>query len=287
MVWYQGTVPPEPGSSFPPEAYSKERVIDIHSHILPGVDDGAETIEQAVEMVRMAAENGTTDIVATPHANTEFPFDPETVERKASELAAACGGALRIHTGCDFHLTVDNIQDALSNPGKYTINRGRYLLVELSDRLVPTTTDEVFRRMLAAGIIPVVTHPERNRRLHRRLDRVEKWVAEGSCVQITGDSLSGRFGKTARAVATELMERGLVHFVASDAHGTRDRKPVLKAAFEQVAEAYGEDYARLLFCDNPKAAIEAAPVLAAKAEPAPGRKWYQFWRRPARQAKTS
>ena len=254
-------------------------MVDIHSHILPGMDDGAEDLEKAVAMVKLAAAAGTTDIVATPHANPEYDWDPDVVARKASELFEASGGVLRIHTGCDFHLTLENISDALANPDKYTINHKCYLLVELSDRLVPNTTDEVFGRMLTAGIVPVVTHPERNRRLYRRLDRIEKWVALGVRIQITADSLSGRFGETARSVATELMERGLVHFLASDGHGTRDRRPVLDEGRANLASAYGESYAELLCTENPRATLDGAPVSGARPEPRLKRKWYVFWRR--------
>ncbi len=254
-------------------------MVDIHSHILPGLDDGARDLDEAVAMVRMAAGAGTTDIVATPHANPLYPYDPDRVAQTAAELADASERILRIHTGCDFHMTLENITDALAHPDKYTIDHKRYLLVELSDYLVPASTDDVFRRMLAAGIVPVVTHPERNRRLHRRLDRIQKWIELGACVQITADSLSGRFGKSARRVSTELMEGGLVHFVASDAHGTRDRRPVLDEARELLTAAYGAGYAELLCRENPGATLDGAPVAAAKPERRVRRRWYLFWRR--------
>ncbi|HWC00023.1 MAG TPA: CpsB/CapC family capsule biosynthesis tyrosine phosphatase [Bryobacteraceae bacterium] len=254
-------------------------MVDIHSHILAGLDDGADSMEQSLAMVKMAAEAGTTDIVATPHANPEYAFDPEVVAHKVEELAQACENTPRIHTGCDFHMTLSNIEDALANPSKYTINHKRYLLVELSDRLVPTTTDGVFVQMCDAGMIPVVTHPERNRRLHRRLDRVEKWVAHGACVQITADSLTGRFGDTAKAIASELIGRGLVHFIASDAHGVSDRKPVLDAVHAQVSERYGKTYADLVLKENPGAVLEGAAVTVLRPDVQARRKWYQFWRR--------
>src|SRR5271157_4328314 len=107
-------------------------MVDIHSHILPGLDDGSRNLEESVAMVRMAAESGTTGIVATPHANMQYPFDPLAVRNKAAELAAAVPG-VSIFTGCDFHLSFDNIEDALRNPRKYTINRTQYLLVEFPE----------------------------------------------------------------------------------------------------------------------------------------------------------
>src|SRR5512147_622200 len=107
-------------------------MIDIHSHILPGLDDGSPDVAESAAMARMAAEAGTTDIVASPHADLQFAFDPAVVERKIAELAEASGGVVRIHYGCDFHAHYDNVQDALANPAKYAIKHKNYLLVEIS-----------------------------------------------------------------------------------------------------------------------------------------------------------
>jgi len=167
-------------------------VVDIHSHILPGLDDGPKTLEDAVAMLKIAAESGTTDIVATPHANARFTFDPERIDRKIAELQGASGPVPRIHPGCDFHLTFENIQDALAHPSKYTINHKRYLLVEFSDVLIPNATQEIFDRFQAAGLVPVVTHPERNVVLQNRIDQLGSWVENGALVQVTAQSLLGR-----------------------------------------------------------------------------------------------
>ena len=111
-------------------------VIDIHCHILHGMDDGAKTLEVSLAMLDAAAAGGTTDIVATPHADIEYEFRPELVRQRLVELKASTSSAIRIHSGCDFHLTFDNVTDALANPAKYTINHKRYLLVELSDMVI-------------------------------------------------------------------------------------------------------------------------------------------------------
>ena len=140
-------------------------------------------------MLRLAADSGTTDIVATPHANSAFPFDPDLIGRKIAELQDAAGPIPRIHRGCDFHLTLENIEDALANPRKYAINHLCYLLVEFSDLLIPRTTQEIFDRLQGAGLVPIVTHPERNGLLHTRLDQLQAWVEHGALVQVTAGSL--------------------------------------------------------------------------------------------------
>jgi len=103
-------------------------LVDIHSHILPGLDDGAQTLDETLAMLRLAAENGTTDIVATPHANSSYAYHSEVVEQLIAEVAAAAGDLIRLHRGCDFHLNFDNLSSALEYPQQYTINAGRYLM---------------------------------------------------------------------------------------------------------------------------------------------------------------
>jgi protein-tyrosine phosphatase len=249
-------------------------MIDIHSHILPGLDDGARTLEESVAMLRIAAAAGTTDIVASPHANLEYVFDPEVVERLIAEVQAAAGDAVKIHYGCDFHLTMENIQDALAFPEKYSINHRAYLLVEFSDFMIPKTATDVFAQMLSAGLRPVVTHPERNPLLQRRRDTLEKWVNMGCLMQVTASSFNGRFGRQARAAARELMQCGLVQVVATDAHDTRHRPPAMEDAYHWIAGEYSEETARILFVENPRAILAGVPIaygpLAVRRK-----KWYE------------
>jgi len=235
-------------------------MIDIHSHILPGLDDGSETIEDSIEMLRMAAASGTTDIVATPHANMEFEFDPAEVEGKIAALQAAAGAAPRIHYGCDFHLTPENIESALREPGKYSINHRGYLLVEFADSFIPKSTGDIFSTMLDAGIRPIITHPERNRLLQKMTEELESWVEMGCLVQVTAQSLLGFFGNRAKESSHDLMARRLVHFLASDAHDVEHRTTELRPAWEYVGEHFGADTARLLLQDNPRAVLDGTPI---------------------------
>jgi protein-tyrosine phosphatase len=255
-------------------------LIDIHSHVLFGVDDGARTIEDSLAMVRMAAEHGTTDIVATPHASPAYKFDPErNLDRLAQIEEQACG-VLRLHTGCDFHLSFDNIQDAIEHPTKYTIDHKNYLMVEFSDMLVFHNTAEIFGRLQDAGMIPVITHPERNPLLRQRLDAMAQWIAAGARVQVTAQSLTGRFGKRAEACSRELLNRGMVHVIASDGHDVVHRQPCMDEAFTWLKANYSEATAQLLCIANPAAALASEPMQAPSA--GGGRanaRWFEFWKR--------
>lgn len=243
------------------------------------MDDGAADRAMSVAMLRMAAETGTTDIVATPHADPSFPFLPDLVAERLSELADACGGAPRLHFGCDFHLQYENIRDAIANPARYTINHKSYLLVEFSDLVIFNNSGEILASLMDAGMIPVITHPERNSLLQQRIPLLADWVASGSCLQVTAGSLLGGFGRRAQAAAEELMDKGLVHFVASDAHDCDHRPPRLDHAWAHVSRRWGPRTAQRLMVDNPAAALTGDPLpRAAEADPPPAkRKWYRFW----------
>ena len=217
------------------------------------MDDGAQTIEQSISMLEMAVRAGTTDIVATPHASVEYPYDAAVIRRRFAEISAAAPQGIRIHLGCDFHVKHDNVADAVANPTRYTVNGGRYLLIELSDLTIFKNTEAEFARLQAAGMVLIVTHPERNALLRQRLQQLRSWVEMGCYLQVTGDSLLGRFGGNAEAFAKTLIKEGLCHFLASDAHGLQHRSPKLDKVWKWVGKHYGDACATLLLRTNPEA----------------------------------
>jgi protein-tyrosine phosphatase len=253
-------------------------LVDLHTHVLYGLDDGARTLDDSLAMIRIAAEHGTTDLVATPHANPEFPFEPERVTERLTELSSASTGGPRLHPGCDFHLTYENIQDAIEHPTKYAIGHKNYLLVEFSDLLIFHNAAQIFGRLGDTGLIPVITHPERNALLRQRADEIARWVESGACVQLTAQSLTGEFGRKAEKFCRLLLDRGLVHFAASDAHDCERRPPRLDQARNWLAEYYGEDAAEQLCAANPRAALEGKPVDAFIPRETIQRKKWPFWR---------
>ena len=253
-------------------------MIDIHSHILPGIDDGAATIEQSLEMVKLAAAKGTTDIVATPHANSQYQFDPELAEQLLGELTELSRGIITIHRGCDFHLNFDNLMDCLQNPQKYTVNQGRYLMVELPDLVSLPSMRTALNRLLDARIVPIITHPERNPSVQAKLQDMEGWIRDGCLLQVTAQSFSSRFGNTAQRSAESLMNSNMVHFVASDAHDTQDRPPDLSGAYKLISDKWGEDQANAVFLDNPSAVIYNQPIFFAPPKPAKKSSLFSFWK---------
>jgi len=238
-------------------------MVDLHHHLLPGLDDGPGELETSVAMARMAAADGITRVVATPHASHHWRFSPEAIAERMAALRGALEResiALELGSGCDFHLSFDNIQDALANPRKYTLNGSDYLLVELPDFSLPAQLTETFYELRMAGMTPILTHPERNPTLQRDEVRLAEWLRQGMLVQITTSSLLGEMGKQAEAMAHRLLTRRWVHFLATDAHNLTTRPPRMRAARELAARKYGEAYATLLCEQNPLAVWEGRPL---------------------------
>ena len=243
------------------------------------MDDGAKTLQDSIAMVQMAAAAGTTDLVCTPHANRSYKFEPLVIRDRLKEVEAGAGVAVRLHTGCDFHLSYENIQDAIMHPRKYTIRQDRYLLVEFSDLLIFRNTAEIFGRLQEAGMIPIITHPERNELLQQRMEEISQWVDAGALVQVTGQSLVGHFGRKAADFGMALLERRLVHFIASDGHDLKYRPPKMDEAHAWLVKNYGQALADALCIHNPRAAVEGHRVeLPFEKDTPRGRKWYQVWR---------
>lgn len=235
-------------------------MVDIHCHIIAGVDDGARDWETSIEMCRIAKADGIEHIVATPHANDEYAYDRDKHEESLARLREIVGGIIQLSLGCDFHFSYDNIQDALKYPRRYCIGNTPYLLVEFNDYAIPPGTAEILARLMEAGVRPIITHPERNPILQRNPRMVVDWVKIGALVQVTANSITGRWGTTAQKVSLFLMQNQAVHVLATDAHGTRDRRPQMSEARDQVAKALGQAYADSLVEQNPAAIVEGKPL---------------------------
>ena len=196
-------------------------MIDIHCHLLPEVDDGPKSWDVAVEMCRMAAADGITHAVATPHANDRYAYDRAYLSGLLGELREKTGASLELTLGCDFHLSFENLERVLEQPHTFTIGETNYLLIELSNFSVPTQLADCFVRLGDRGLTPILTHPERNPILQQTPHRILEWVEQGCLVQVTSSALTGFWGERPEIVARWLLDRSAVHFLASDAHDTR------------------------------------------------------------------
>lgn len=242
------------------------RVIDVHYHLLFGLDDGPAEIEGSLELAQASIEEGVTHIVATPHANDRYPFQPEVNRERLAMLQDRVGDKLTLGLGCDFHLSYDNIEVLHRDPAKYCINGKRYLLVEFPEVFMASTMDDVLYRMALQGITPIITHPERNAFLQVEPYRMDAWVRRGYLLQVTGASLTGRFGRRAQELAIELVKKNWAHLVASDAHSVKHRSPSMRNAYNFLEENAGEETARRLCIENPRA-VFYGDLLPPQPEP--------------------
>ena len=231
-------------------------MVDVHCHILPGLDDGPDNMELSLAMAESAIADGITHVVATPHSSNEYSFDYSRVRELLEELRAKIGDRLILASGCDFHLNPENLEALGEDAPRFCINQRSYLLVEFNEYSIPPAMDQTLHEIQLLGLRPVITHPERNAILRLQTERLAKWVRLGCFIQVTAGSLTGTFGPGAQRDAWRWVADGLVHLVASDAHNMRGRPLRLQPAFNLVREQFGEQKARGLFVDNPLAAFE-------------------------------
>src|SRR5262249_47436215 len=243
-----------------PPACSGYLVIDIHSHILPQVDDGPKSWDVSLEMCKIAAADGITHMVATPHCNDRYRYNRDFLQGQLRHLQALLGESPTLSLGCDFHLSYDNLQSVLAQPERYTIDGSNYLLVELSDFSIPTKVGDCFLKLGDLGVTAVITHPERNAILRQNPQRVLEWAELGCAVQVTAGAFTGFWGERAARVAAWLLGREAIHVLASDAHDPKYRKPILSEARNVVANMAGADVARALVEDNPRAIVSGLPL---------------------------
>jgi protein-tyrosine phosphatase len=235
-------------------------MIDIHCHILPGLDDGSRSWDMTLKMCHLAIQDGITHIVATPHADDTYAYSRDLARDLVTELDNKFGDRLAFSVGSDFHFSFENIEDAIAHSRRYTIATTQYLLLELSDYGIPPQVRDGLLRLQAAGMIPIITHPERNAILQRTPERVLEWVDSGCLVQVTASAVTGFWGPIAKRVAMWLMEHGAVHVLATDAHDVKNRPPILSEGRDAVSKRFGGDFARVLVLDNPAAIIAGQPL---------------------------
>lgn len=239
-------------------------MIDLHFHCLPGLDDGPADWDEAVALCRAAAAEGTTRIVATPHVLRGDWINEDVSARDALvvRLNALLEGQPAVLPGCEYFFSAEAV--ALLDDGELGpltgLNRSRYLLVEFPPEVPQASIESVFHEFRIAGLTPVIAHPERHAAFRREPERLERLVARGALCQVTAGSLLGDFGERAERASEDFFARGLIHFVASDAHNLDRRPPRLAAAREHVLRRWGAEAEAGLFEANPEALVASEPI---------------------------
>jgi protein-tyrosine phosphatase len=235
-------------------------LIDLHSHILPGVDDGAESLEESIEIARAAVAEGITILAATPHVRSDFPTVPETTRELVVDLRRALaheGVPLDVRSGAE--IALDYLPELPPTQlGRYGLGGNpSYLLLEFPYYGWPLALPDALFELKTLGITGVIAHPERNPDVQADPTRLRPLVAGGALVQVTAASLDGRFGRSARAAAVSLIGQELAHLVASDSHSADVRAVGMREAVAAVAD---EELARWLVHDVPAAIVGGEPL---------------------------
>jgi len=236
---------------------------DLHSHILPSIDDGAKNMEMSLAMLHMATENGTKGIVATPHV-IEGEWLPawDKILTECERLQAAAqqaGNHIPIFPGGEVAMYRD-ILDRLTGPGAYCINSGRYLLVELPATHIPSFAEDFFFTLQTRGITPVLAHPERHPELAKKPEILAQWINTGILAQMNSTSITGLMGKRVMATAELLLTNQMVHAIGSDAHSIRSRNTDLTSAVGKITKMIGPERAHQLLVVNPDQIIHSRDV---------------------------
>ncbi len=230
------------------------KYFDIHIHVLPGIDDGAENLETSMEMLRIAAVHGTEGMILTPHnkpgRHNAGPEKIASLIRELEEEMQKNGIPVRLYPGNELYYR-SGLSEEIGEKRAVTLADSDYVLVEFN----PMDDYDYIRNgiysLLAGGYRPILAHVERYSKVCTGTARVEDLTKMGAYIQVNAGSIMGDFGLPAKLFTRKLLSRQLVHFVASDAHDTGKRSPKLSECAAWVGKKYGEDYLKELFYENP------------------------------------
>lgn len=220
-------------------------MIDLHCHILPGVDDGAQTLEDSLAMAEKAISQGITHILCTPHHNNgKYKNPKQTVIPRVAQLQEELDQRqlpLTVLEGQEVHITGDLLEDMSRDEILFTDLEDTYILIEFPTIDIPAFTEQLFFELRKRGKIPVIVHPERNAKFREDPNRLIPFLDMGVLAQLTAPSYVGTFGKSIQKTAKEMVKHNLVQMVASDAHGVTKRNFYLKEAFEAIEKDFGQE----------------------------------------------
>lgn len=228
-------------------------MIDLHCHILPGVDDGARDWETSLEMARIAEADGIHTIVATPHhRNGMYDNDVATIMQLTDELnerLQAANIGVKVLPGAETHYYPDFATD-LKKGEVLSLNRSKYVYLELPHQQVPRYINDMAFEIVIQGYTPIIPHPERNREIRENPDLLYSLVEAGAISQVTAGSLTGYYGSEVEKFSIKLFKCNLSHLVASDGHGIKNRRPVIQDAYEELSKRIGQDFVKSILSNT-------------------------------------
>ncbi len=238
-------------------------MIDLHSHILPGIDDGAGSVDQALEMARIAVQDGTRILACTPHINPPVytntgPQILQAVDQLRQALVVN-DIPLELVAGADVHISA-NMAAHLSSGQALSLGGTKYFLFEPPHDVMPPRIVDFVKQLMDQGYMPVLTHPERLKWIEHHYDVMSELANCGLVVQLTAASLTGLFGDRIQYWSERMLDEGLVDILASDAHDHKYRKPGLSQARDMVAGRLGEEEARKMVLDRPLSILKGASL---------------------------
>ena len=239
-------------------------MIDIHAHILPGIDDGPSTLEESLAMARIAVKDGIRIMIATPHClnGLFFNWRPDVLSA-CREFRLALEKhhiPLTLLPGSEIHLGLD-IMEKLKEGKLMTLNdTGRYFSLELPDQFIPQAVIRFVNRLKNSHITPIITHPERNPSIQHNIELLHDLISAGALSQITAQSLTGGLGQSALKCCKRVIELNMAHFIASDAHSPGARPPRLSAAFKRLSSLVGKARAERLRSGAPQAILDGIEI---------------------------
>jgi len=219
-------------------------MIDLHCHILPGIDDGAESLSESIEMCRIAVSDGISKLVCTPHHVVgKYNNNREKIIRCVEKLQACIDSEhipLTLCPGCEIRLDLNLVENIKAGELLTMNNSGRYITLELPNEALPKNMEEIISSLVFAGIIPIIAHPEKNHAIQNDPEIIYQLVQLGALAQLTASSLTGRLGSRIEKFSVFLLEHNLIHMLVTDAHSSRRRRPVLSEGLKRLKEIVGE-----------------------------------------------
>ncbi len=238
-------------------------MIDIHCHIVPNIDDGAKGLEDALEMARIAYDEGIRKIINTSHYHPNFEY------KKGKELLRdinVFNNELKLNN-IDIEVMIGNevyysedIIDIIEQKEFYTLNNSRYLLIEFPPLRFPKNLTDIVYEIKIRGYIPILAHVERYKEIQDNINLIYMCIDEGALIQVNSSSVIGKNGKQSKKICDILLSHEMIHFIGTDAHGSKKRRPIIKEAYKYVCDKYGDEKAESLFVNNPENLISNREV---------------------------